>query len=29
MLLQRTWRYEIEEDNEFEVEKILDHRDYE
>jgi hypothetical protein len=25
-LLQRTWRYETEEDNEFEVEKILDHR---
>jgi hypothetical protein len=24
--LQRTWRYETEEDNEFEVEKILDHR---
>jgi hypothetical protein len=24
--LQRTWRYEIEEDNEFEVEKILDYR---
>jgi transposase InsO family protein len=26
--LQRTWRYETEEDNEFEVEKILDHRRY-
>jgi hypothetical protein len=25
-LLQRTWRYETEEDNKFEVEKILDHR---
>jgi hypothetical protein len=25
-LLQRTWRYETEEDNEFEVEKILDYR---
>jgi hypothetical protein len=24
--LQRIWRYEIEEDNEFEVEKILDYR---
>jgi hypothetical protein len=28
-LLQRIWRYETEEDNEFEVEKILDYRDYE
>jgi hypothetical protein len=27
--LQRTWRYETEEEREFEVEKILDHRDYE
>jgi len=26
--LQRTWRYEVEEDNEFEVEEILDHRQY-
>jgi hypothetical protein len=27
-LLQRTWRYKTEEDNEFEVEKILDYRRY-
>jgi hypothetical protein len=27
-LLQRTWRYEIEEDNEFKVKKILDYRQY-
>jgi hypothetical protein len=27
--LQRTFRYETEEEKEFEVEKILDHRDYE
>jgi hypothetical protein len=26
--LQRTWRYETEEDNEFEVERILDYRRY-
>jgi hypothetical protein len=26
--LQRTWRYETEENNEFEVKKILDHRQY-
>jgi hypothetical protein len=26
--LQRTWRYETEEDNKFEVEKILDYRRY-
>jgi hypothetical protein len=25
-LLQRTWRYKIEEDNEFKVKKILDYR---
>jgi hypothetical protein len=27
-LLQRTFRYETEEEKEFRVEKILDHRDY-
>jgi hypothetical protein len=27
-LLQRTWRYKTEEDNKFEVEKILDYRRY-
>jgi hypothetical protein len=27
-LLQRTWRYKTEEDNEFKVEKILDYRQY-
>jgi hypothetical protein len=29
ILLQRTFRYETEEEKEFEVEQILDYRDYE